>query len=146
MKKYKIVNGVSFDKNTNARVIEILLNAMKNKERIRVFYGDTQSGIDWCETYDTIGTISVSCGTIKVPLMIHSIRSMGGDAILTEDIVKITKDKKVIYKHPKYNCNVSINDKCNVVRNGKEILFLNSNDPIKANRFLSFLKGERNNY
>ena len=48
MKKYKIVNGVSFDKNTNARVIEILLNAMKNKERIRVFYGDTQSGIDWC--------------------------------------------------------------------------------------------------
>ena len=26
MKKYKIVNGVSFDKNTNARVIEILLN------------------------------------------------------------------------------------------------------------------------
>ena len=145
MKQYKIVEGISFEENTNDRVIEILLDAINRRERIRVFYGDTKSGRDWLETYDTIGTVGTSCGKTKVPLMIYSIRSMGGDAILTENIVKITKDKKVIYKHPKYNCNVSINDKCNIVSNGKEIIH-KGNDPIKAQRFLDFLKGERNNY
>ena len=146
MKQYKIVEGISFEENTNERVIEILLDAMNRRERIRVFYGDTKSGRDWCETYDTIGTIGTSCGKTKVPLMIHSIRTMGGDAILTENIVKITRNKRVVYKQHNYNCNVSINNKCNVVCNGEEIIFLKGNDPIKARRFLAFLNGERNNY
>ena len=146
MKEYKVVNGVSFDTNTNDRVIEILLDYIGRDERIRIFYGDTKNGSDWCETYDTIGTVGLSCGTEKIPLMIHSIRSIGGDAIRTSNIVKITRDKRVIYKQHNYNCNVSINDKGNVVSNGNEIIFLHGNDPMKAQRFLSFLKGERNNY
>ena len=60
MKEYKVVNGVSFDTNTNDRVIEILLDYIGRDERIRIFYGDTKSGPDWCETYDTIGTVGLS--------------------------------------------------------------------------------------
>ena len=146
MKKYKVVDGVSFYEGTNESVIKILLDAIKHKNRIRIFYGDVESGKDWCETFDTIGTVGLSCGTEKIPLMIHSIRSMGGDAILTENIVKITKDKKAIYQHPEYSCNVSINENGNVESYGYEIITLHGNDPMKAQRFLSFLKGERNNY
>lgn len=94
MKQYKLVNGISFEKNTNDRVIEILLDAISRRERIRVFYGDIKSGCDWCETYDTIGTVGTSCGKTKVPLMIHSIRSIGGSPIRTNNIVKITRNKK----------------------------------------------------
>lgn len=146
MKKYKVVDGVSFYEGTNEIVVSILLDAIARRDRIRIFYGDVESGKDWCETYDTIGTVGLSCGTEKIPLIIHSTRSMGGDAILTENIVKITRNKKVIYQQHNYNCNVSINENGNVVSNGNEVIFLHGNDPMKAQRFLSFLKGERNSY
>ena len=91
MKDYKVVDGVSFYEGTNESVINILLDAMKHKDRIRIFFGNAESGTDWCETYDTMGTIGTSCGMTKVPLLIHSIRSMGGEAILTDSIGNITR-------------------------------------------------------
>ena len=146
MEDFKVVNGVSFYDETNENVINILLDAMKHKDRIRVFFGDAESGADWCETFDTMGTIGTSCGMTKVPLLIHSIRSMGGDAISTDSIVKITRNKKVIYKHPNYNCNIKI-DGDNIVDNtGKNISYFWTKDENKRKRFFEFLKGKRNNY
>ena len=52
--KYNVVNGVSFGKETNSKVIDILLSAIKNRTRIRVFYGDKTTGRDWCEINDLI--------------------------------------------------------------------------------------------
>lgn len=146
MKDYKVVDGVSFYEGTNESVINILLDAMKHKDRIRIFFGDAESGADWCETYDTMGTIGTSCGMTKVPLLIHSIRSMGGDAILTDSIVKITKNKKVIYKHPNYNCNIKIDGDYIVDDNGKNVSYFRTKDENKRKRFFEFLKGTRNNY
>ena len=146
MKDYKVVEGVSFYEGTNESVINILLDAMKHKDRIRVFFGDAESGTDWCETFDTMGTIGTSCGMTKVPLLIHSIRSMGGDAILTDSIVKITRNKKVIYKHPNYNCNIKIDGDYIVDSNGKKIMHFWTKDENKRKRFFEFLKGTRNNY
>ena len=146
MKDYKVVDGVSFYEDTNESVINILLDAMKHKDRIRVFFGDAKSGSDWCETYDTMGTIGTSCGMTKVPLLIHSIRSMGGDAILTDSIVKITRNKKVIYKHPNYNCNIKIDGDYIVDDNGKNVSYFWTKDENKRKRFFEFLKGTRNNY
>ena len=146
MKDYKVVDGVSFYEETNESVINILLDAMKHKDRIRVFFGDSESGTDWCETFDTMGTIGLSCGPNKVPLLIHSIRSMGGDAISTDSIVKITRNKKVIYKHPNYNCNIKIDGDYIVDNNGKNVSYFCSNDENKRKRFFEFLKGERNSY
>ena len=146
MKDYKVVGGVSFYEDTNESVINILLDAMKHKDRIRVFFGDAESGADWCETYDTMGTIGTSCGMTKVPLLIHSIRSTGGDAILTDSIVKITRNKKVIYKHPNYNCNIKIDGDYIVDSNEKKIMHFWTKDENKRKRFFEFLKGTRNNY
>ena len=146
MKDYKVVDGVSFYEGTNESVINILLDAIKNKYRIRIFLGDPESGTDWCETFDTMGTIGLSCGMTKVPLLIHSIRSMGGDAILTDSIVKITRNKKVIYKHPNYNCNIKIDGDYIVDDNGKNVSYFWTKDENKRKRFFEFLKGTRNNY
>lgn len=100
--KYKVVNGISYHENTPDAVIRVLENAMRTNKRIRIFYGDTETGRDWMEIYDTIGTIGRSCGQNKIPLLIKNSRSYGGVAILTHCIVKITIDKEVVYKHPKY--------------------------------------------
>lgn len=100
--KYKVVNGISYHENTPDAVIRVLENAMRTNKRIRIFYGDTETGRDWMEIYDTIGTIGKSCGQNKIPLLIKNSRSYGGGAILTHCIVKITIDKEVVYKHPKY--------------------------------------------
>ena len=146
MKDYKVVDGVSFSQETNESVINILLDAMKHKDRIRVFFGDAESGTDWCETFDTMGTIGLSQGPAKVPLLIHSIRSMGGDAISTDSIVKITRNKKVIYQHPNYNCNIKIDGDYIVDNNGKNVSYFWTKDENKRKRFFEFLKGTRNNY
>ena len=146
MKDYKVVEGVSFYQETNESVINILLDAMKHKDRIRVFFGDAESGEDWCETFDTMGTIGLSQGPAKVPLLIHSIRSMGGDAISTDSIVKITRNKKVIYQHPNYNCDIKIDGDYIVDDNGENISHFWTKDENKRKRFFEFLKGTRNNY
>ena len=146
MKQYKVVEGVSFSEETNDTVINVLLDAMKHKDRIRIFLGDAESGTDWCETFDTMGTVGLSYGPNKVPLLIHSIRSMGGDAILTDSIVKITRNKKVIYQHPKYNCDIKFDGDYIVDANDKDKTYFYSKDETKRKRFFDFLNGTRNNY
>ena len=146
MNDLKVVDGVSFYEGTNESVINILLDAMKHKDRIRIFLGDAESGSDWCETYDTMGTVGLSYGPAKVPLLIHSVRSNGGDAILTDCIVKITRNKKVIYQHPKYNCDIKFDGDYIVNGNDKDKTYFWSKDENKRKRFFDFLKGTRNNY
>lgn len=101
-KKYKVANGTYYNESTPDAVIRVLENSRINNKRIRIFYGDRETGRDWMEIYDTIGTIGRSCGAVKVPLLIKNNRSMGGGAILDHCIVKITIDKKVVYQAPNY--------------------------------------------
>jgi len=100
--KYKVVNGTSYHENTSEEIIKVLEDARKHNKRVRIFYGDTETGRDWMEIYDTIGTIGRSCGEVKIPLLIKNSRSCGGGAILDNCIVKITIDKKVVYQNTKY--------------------------------------------
>lgn len=102
MKSYKVVNGTYYDENTPDEVIRVLENARKNRQRIRVFYGNTITGQDWGEDCDTMGYVGRSCGEVKEPLLIKTKRSDGGAAILTGCIVKITIDKRTFYCHPNY--------------------------------------------
>ena len=153
MKDYKVVDGVSFYEGTKESVINILLDAMKHRDRIRIFFGDAESGADWCETFGTMGTIGLSCGPNKVPLFKHYVRSMGGiccifrnEEISTDSIVKITRNKKVIYQHPNYNCDIKIDGDYIVDNNGKNVSYFWSKDENKRKRFFEFLKGTRNNY
>lgn len=101
--KKKVVNGVEFDAKTPERVVSTLLNYMGTGQRIRVFYGDTKTGRDWCEEYDTMGYVSRSTGQVKIPLLINNRKSWGGGGILDDCIVRITVDRRDVYRHPKYH-------------------------------------------
>lgn len=54
---YKVANGTFYNANTNDKVIRVLENSRMNNKRIRIFYGDTETGRDWMEVYDTISVI-----------------------------------------------------------------------------------------
>jgi hypothetical protein len=102
--KYTEVNGTFYQKGTPQAVINALENARNNKTRVKIFYGDPETGRDWHEEHDTTGTIGRSTGSIKIPLLISTSRSMGGGAILTKNIVKLrdTNTGRVLYQNEKY--------------------------------------------
>lgn len=101
----KIVDGIEFDKDTPDRVVRILLDMMNTspKQRIRIFLGDRKTGKDWCQEWDTMGYVGKSTGKIKIPLLVNNSRSWGGGGISTGSIVRITIDKRDVYRHPKYH-------------------------------------------
>lgn len=101
---YQIIGGTAYHLQTPAAVIRVLENTRHNGKRIRIFYGDMETGRDWCEEYDTIGTIGRSMGKIKIPLLIKNSRSMGGGAILDHCIIKITEAAggRVLYQASNY--------------------------------------------
>ena len=124
-RRYKIYNGTWYCFDTPDRVVQILDSAMNKHERIRVFYGNNETGCDWCEFFDTIGYVDRSYGNVKIPLLIKNSRSIGGPGILDGSIVKITIDKVVVYQHPNYYIDESKFDDL-------------------TEKQIAFLKGERN--
>lgn len=146
----KIINGYEFDKNTPDDVVDTLLWYMHDRNvRIRVFYGDTKTGKDWCEEYMTMGYVSGSTGTVKIPLLINNRNSWGGSPILTGSIVRITVDKKDVYRHPKYHIGkVELkpsgyaNVPYGVWIDGKN--HANFKTPIQAQKWAEFIKGNTN--
>jgi len=104
-KQYKVVNGTSYNARTNPIVVQILENARLSHRRLRLFYGDRQTGKDWNEQFDVFGYVGRSTGSVKIPLLIHNKRSMGGGSILDHSIVKITdsRGKVILWQHPLYH-------------------------------------------
>jgi len=97
--------GTWYSPDTPQRVREVLEHARKHDIRLRLFYGDDVTGLDWMEENDVVGTIGRSTGALKVPLLIHNKCSHGGPAILDDRIVRIisTSDKRELYRHPQYH-------------------------------------------
>lgn len=93
-----------FDLNTPVEVRRILERYRKGDRKIRLFYGDTQTGQDWMEENDVIGTIRRSCGIFKAPLLIEE-GEYSGPAILDHCIVRLmdVESGKELYRHPKYS-------------------------------------------
>jgi hypothetical protein len=111
MKNYKIVNGTSYDERTPDEVIRVLENARLNRTRLHVSLGETdndrgQLGRDWLEENSVFGFISRSTGSIKIPLLVHNKRSLGGFGLLDHCIVRIRLSAgsgRVLYQHPNYH-------------------------------------------
>jgi len=103
--KYKVTNGTAYNVNTPDKVIYILEAARTSQTRIRVVCGDVETGRSWLETNFTTGTVGRSTGDIKIPLLILTTRSIGGDSILDHCIIKIVeaKSKRTLYKVDNYH-------------------------------------------
>lgn len=150
----KIVDGVSYTKDTPDKVISALNRARNCDSRIRVFYGNPETGKDWCEEHDVIGYVGLSMGPLKVPLLVPYRNSRGGPTILLSNVVRMTMDKVEIYRHPKYHIGIlsagptasaKLLDQGythQVLRDGVNIANFKSEK--KANNYIRFLKGEAN--
>ena len=104
--KYKISDsGTYYNVKTSDKIIRILEDIIRNKTRCRFYWGDTATGMDWGDTYDVRGTIGRSTNKVKIPILMYNKKSLGGTAILTHCIVKITTTKggEVLYQHPNYH-------------------------------------------
>lgn len=99
-----IVNDTHYDDRTPEQVARVLESARMSKQRICVRYGDPQTGRDWGDP-KMCGTIGRSTGSRKVPLLIKTSRSMGGEALLDRNIVRVTESAggRVLYTHPAYH-------------------------------------------
>lgn len=137
---------------TPDRLIELLEYYRNSGDRVRLFYGDTATGRDWGEEYDTMGYIRRSSGKIKIPILLHNSRSRYGGAILDHCIVKLTVGGRVTYCHPDYNQPVytignppdGVPDsyRAGVFADGDNVA--NFTTVEKATRWVDFMTGERN--
>jgi len=95
----------TFDENTCDKVKTVLTECYNNQCRVRIWYGDIDTGLSWLEEYDTMGTIGRSTGQQKIPLLIKNSRSNGGGGILCHCIIRIDVigSRRTIYKHPLFN-------------------------------------------
>jgi len=100
MKEYKVINGTSYDVRTSDKVINILERCRMNNTRIVLDYGDTKTGKSWNEVYDVTGRLGRSAGNVKVPILLHNTRSIGGVAILDYCIIGIKESRggRVLYR------------------------------------------------
>ncbi|WP_425953117.1 hypothetical protein [Ralstonia pseudosolanacearum] len=146
-----------FNMETPMRVREILENARLRKFRIRIFYGDVETGRDWLSEYDVVGRVGRSGGILKVPLMIATSSSTGGPAILDSRILRIIdcESKLELYRHPLYQAPVfeAVSaDQLELARDGY-VAAVKVNGAVHAHfkkdssaaRWIAFMKGERMN-
>ena len=74
----------------NKHLVDIISNCISYRNRVRIWYGNIQTGETWLEEYDVTGVIGRSTGEqFKIPILVNNSRSYGGGAILTPCIVRI---------------------------------------------------------
>ena len=89
------------------KVTEILERCRRHGTRVRLYYGDVETGRDWGEFNDVAGRIGRSMGPVKILILLHNASSIGGSGILDQCIVRIRyanrKNGGNLYLHPKYH-------------------------------------------
>ena len=84
-----VVNGTTYHEHTHPRVIQVLEDLMRSRDRVRIYYGDQFPPYREWGGMPERGRISRSMGPEKIPLIINNSRSMGGGGILTNSIIRI---------------------------------------------------------
>lgn len=92
-RNYQITEGgTAYHASTPRQVIEVLEQARKSGQRIKIHLGEPETGAAWGDI--ETGYIGRSTGRIQVPLVISKRNSMGGGALLDDCIVKIEHANK----------------------------------------------------
>lgn len=92
----------TFNNETSDKIKECIEYCYNSKLRIRIWYGDTKTGLSWLDEYDVVGTVGRSSGQAKIPLLVKNNRSSGGGGILCHCIIRIDVigSRRTIYEHP----------------------------------------------
>lgn len=98
-------NKLKVYKNVNNSLMNILLNSFAYRFRIRIWYGDQETGRSWNEQYDTMGRIGRTTGNIKIPILVKNSRSWGGEVVLVGSIIRIDaiEDKRTLWEVPNFH-------------------------------------------
>lgn len=110
--------GTTFKDGTPRPVVDILDRHIKHTSsvRLRIFYGDNETGRFWGDV--SAGYIGRSMGAGKypqrVPIMLPLRTSMGGEPILTDCVVRIEYANKkhggTLYQHPAFHIPADLGD------------------------------------
>ena len=143
--EYKVCEGLFFKSCTSDQLVNIITYLYLTKDKVRLYYGNNETGEVSLDEYDLYGTIGKSTGIIKVPLLIPKINSISGSAISTSLIVGIarTKDKKFVYKANNFKLPVLKLSKSSVEGFTHEVSVLKGNSYEVTARFRSLKSAER---
>lgn len=91
--------GTHYHPATPDRLCGVLDALIVNQTRVAIQYGDPNTGVAWGDRPE-VGRVSRSLGPVKVPILVHNRRSLGGGAILTNCIISIAtaRGKRPIYE------------------------------------------------
>ena len=92
---------IAYESDTPEQLVKELEICRKNRVRIKVNYGDPETGKSWNEEHQTIGYIGLSRGReARFPILVFNERSMGGGSLITGKILKLeaTNSGYVLYK------------------------------------------------
>lgn len=138
-------SGVSYNVTTPRAVVNALEAARRNRDRVRLFYGDAKTGRNWMDEYDVTGRVSNSMGPVKIPILVAKENSTGGGGILDDCIVRMLVNGREVYRHPTFNMpelTIKLEDGLWWVKaDGKRHASFSTKD--KAERWVAFMKGDR---
>jgi hypothetical protein len=105
---YKVSDsGTYYSEKTPDELIRVLDSIRGTSQRVKIYLGDKDTGRDWMEEDGKVGKIGRSSGPIKIPILLRTMNSHGGGAILEDCIVKIVTSPastgRVLYQHPRYH-------------------------------------------
>lgn len=98
----KAPSGVHYHARTAPEVVKILEMARVSSLKVRLFYGDPETGKDWLEEHDVEGRLGNSMGPLKVPLLVAP-GQIGGAPLLDQCIVRIQVRGMEAWRHPNYH-------------------------------------------
>ncbi len=138
-----------FDEDTPDKVQSTLEYCRKQRNAVRIFYGNTETGLSRLDEDFVVGHISLSTGPIRIPLLVPRNDDYGGD-VSTASIVRImdVKTGAELYRHPLFHLPELAVNKSNekgyrfaVTADG--VTYARFNKEKKALQWIEFMRGER---
>lgn len=81
------------------QIKDILEEAIKKNLWVRLFYGNKNTGLDWCKIEGLSGYIKKADSIQDIYLIVNDNKS----TVIDDDIVKIIMDKSLVYIHDNYH-------------------------------------------
>lgn len=120
--------------------------------RVRLWYGDRQTGESWNEEFDVLGRVGRSGGgRVREPILLLNSRSSGGPAILVGSLVRVddVAARETLWSVANFHVDemeivfCDRGDGLNYgVKSGGKVL-ARFKDEVRARRWAAFMKGER---